>query len=478
MKKILLSIILISATFAHAQNGISWGMGMNVASNSHGNLHPRMALDRARNPMMVWGRMSDNGIMFSRWTGTAFSMPKKINPTGFLAAAATWMGPDIAAHGDTVYIVFKRAPEVVDTNYCYILTSYDAGQNFQPPVRLEYIADSISRFPTVETDALGNPIVAFMKFNSQFLDSRWVVTRSADHGKTFSTDVKASGWSGAGSEVCDCCPGALLSVGSKSLMLYRDNKANIRDIWTGVSNNNGAAYSQGYATDNKNWMIMSCPSSGPDAVSINDSVYSVYLSAATASKYRIYMGISSLSNPGLGRVVPMPAGAAGLSQQNFPRIARDGKALAVVWKQSVNGLGQLPLLFAKDVSNGFPKTYDTLVLKDAINADVAMANGKIWVVWEDDNAGTLKFRMGSYQGAATRVAVKPAIQLYPNPGGDVLNISGISSEGMLSIWTMDGKKLMEIPFEGAVDVSALTPGLYWVQISTPGKVYSAKWVKE
>ena len=224
MKKAILfftGVIVFNLNVEAQNNTITWdNNGMDISNNSFGSMHPRIAKDRAGNPLVVWGRMSDKSVMFSRWNGTAFTTPVRLNPSGMDVATASWMGPDIASHGDTVYVIVKRTPEVTDTNYIYIIRSFDGGQSFVAPVRVDMIADSISRFPTIATDPLGNPLVAFMKFNSSFSDSRWVVTKSTDFGNTFSPDVLASGWDGS-TEVCDCCPGSIVSDGNNSAVLYR-----------------------------------------------------------------------------------------------------------------------------------------------------------------------------------------------------------------------------------------------------------------
>ena len=134
--------------------------------------------------LVVWGR-NERSDRFSRWTGSAFSAPVILNPPWMPVATASWMGPDIASHGDTVYVVVKRIPESADSNRIFLFASFNGGVSFSNPVELGFIADSISRFPAVTTDATGNPIVAFMKFNSSFLIAaglscvpRIMVTRS------------------------------------------------------------------------------------------------------------------------------------------------------------------------------------------------------------------------------------------------------------------------------------------------------------
>jgi hypothetical protein len=71
-------------------------------------------------------------------------------------------------------------------------------------------------------------------------------------------------------------------------------------------------------------------------------------------------------------------------------------AAAIAWKQTVNSADELPLLFTSDISNGFSSAPDTVDLNNVTTVDVAMSNGNIFVVWEDEGSGTIKFREGSY----------------------------------------------------------------------------------
>jgi hypothetical protein len=355
--------------------------------------------------------------------------------------------------------------------------------SFDAPVRVDDIADSISRFPTVTVDALGNPIVAFMKFNSSFLESRWVVARSTDFGKTFSKDVKASGYSGVNAEVCDCCPGAIVSSGNVTAMLYRDNLNNIRDIWTGISTNNNQSFSSGYKSDNTNWMIMSCPSSGPDGVIVGDSLYSVFLSGGNGS-YRTYLSTSSVSGKSLGSVKRLTGNMAGLGQQNYPRIASYGSAMAIVWRQTVNGSVQLPLLFTRDIQNGFNTNTDTVDLGDITNMDVALGDRKIYVVWQDDNSATVKFRSGSYSPitAIKDIDIRKPIEISPNPVNYYVHLSSDNGYSGIRIVNILGETVYlqnEWVYESqTLDISFLEKGLYFIQVQIGEETFTYKLIKE
>lgn len=445
MRTGLLSILLGIHLFAAAQGSINWDMGINLASSSSGNEHPRIMLDRTGNPMVVWHHASR--CMFSKWNGSAFTTPVMLNPMNMTVAGASWMGPDIASQGDTVYVVFKQTPEASDTSNIFCVHSYDGGMNFSSPVQVDNIADSISRFPTVTTDANGNPLVAFMKFDAMFGDSRWVVAKSTDYGNSFSIDTKASGWGGSAA-VCDCCPGALISSGNICALLYRNNNNNIRDSWVGISTDNASSFTGGFNADNNNWMLMSCPSSGPDGVIIGDTLYSVFMNGGSGN-YRTYFSKSSISSGAANVVSNMTGAITGLSQQNYPRIASDGKAMAMVWKQTVSGAAQLPIRFTNNIADGFPAAYDTVDLGDITNADVALANGKIFVVWEDDNTGTIKYRTGTYPLAVVYASVQ-------------VNITPAAAVTAGATWNVDGGA----PQQSGATVNNLIPGNHTINYNT------------
>src|SRR5687767_10223445 len=219
LKKSILFFCLFAVCSLSAISQIIWDSQVNVAAALNGNKQPKIAIDASRNPMLVWYHASR--VMFSRYDGTAFETPRIINPTTMTVAGASWMGPDIATHGDTVYVVFKQTPE--HSGVSWAIHSYDGGETFSDPVQIDFIGDSLSRFPTVTVDATGNPVVAFMKFNSTFGEAQWAVSRSDDFGKTFSPDVLASRWSSSTAHVCDCCPGSIVGSGENIVMLYRDN---------------------------------------------------------------------------------------------------------------------------------------------------------------------------------------------------------------------------------------------------------------
>ena len=110
----------------------------------------------------MWGSTTDAAAYFSRWDGFEFTDPTRVTPMGMEIFTASWAGPDIAAFGDTIYVVCKENPEDMAPAYC--IHSYDGGATFSEPVVVDgMLGDNISRFPSVAVNEEGQPIVAFMR---------------------------------------------------------------------------------------------------------------------------------------------------------------------------------------------------------------------------------------------------------------------------------------------------------------------------
>ena len=400
--------------------------------------------------------------MFTRWDGNAFTTPIKINPTGVTIATANWMGPEIAAYGDTIYIVYKQTPEELVNSHIWCIRSFDGGVTFTAPVQVENTGNDKSRFPTVTTDDEGHPIIAYMRFNASFLDARWVVTRSFDFGETFTTDVLASGWSGPDSEVCDCCPGTIHSSGENVAIVYRDNNENLRDSWAGISTDGGLTFTKGVNIDQNGWMINACPSTGPDGVIVGDTLYSTFMNGATglAIVYHNQTPITDLVTD-TSQAVP---GSGESLQQNFARIASAGKSAAMLWRHTADFTTGLALMFTEDITKGFPAFFDTLAFSLVANGDVAMSATKVLVAWQHNSGTIVKFRQGTYEPTtAIGDIVKPiSLTLTPNPAYNEVYLEG--DETSFIITNLTGQRVLQ-GYGKRIDISSLFPGLYFISTS-------------
>jgi hypothetical protein len=458
----LIFTILIFPVFA--QTGITWSVPITVAGSEYDNLRPRLAADAAGNAMVLWGDGTGDNAYFSKWNGSAFTTPVKINPESADVFVSDWAGPDLASKGDTVYAVYKQDPE--DYTPAYIVRSFDGGASFSTPFAVEDIADSISRFPVVAVNTSGNPVVAFMKFNADFLDSRWSVAVSNDYGSTFFVDVRASGYEE--DEVCDCCPGSLAIADNTIAMLYRNNKNNYRNMWAGISTNHGISFPAGIPVDDSNWTLNICPSSGPDGVIIADTLYTVFMSGAGGAN-RVYLSTTSLSNPESSSTKLLAEDIADLNSQNYPKIAHHDSALAIVWKQVVNNDAQIAFLYNDNLQDGFPVGVEVIAASTSNNLnnpDVFISNGKIHVVWQNNANNTIQYISGDYTltGIQPAIVLQQDIEVYPNPASGILSIN-IAAESV-KLFDLNGQQTDApyYPASKSIDVTSLLNGMYIMQI--------------
>lgn len=479
MKKLLLFVCF--ALGAHTgYNQITWSSPVTVTSGAaYGNLHPKISLNRNGDPLVLWGKNNQRAYI-SRWTGSSFSSPVALGNMSINFFAQSWAGPNFTTYGDTVYAVMKRTPETVNANHIYLVRSFDGGATFSDTMRVDNIDTNMSRFPTVTTDASGNPIVAFMKFNASFQDAQYVVCKSNDYGTSYTSDVQASPSS---SEVCDCCPATVLSSGSKVAMLFRNNASNIRDIWTGVSSDGGATFPDKFEVDATNWMITSCPSSGPDGIILGDTLYSTFMSAGSG-KSLVYFGKASLAGLTASHTA-ITGNFSGLTSQNYPRIANADSQATSVWVQNASSSRVIAYAFTDNLRAGF-SGYSALPGASGtgiVNADVAMAPGVVHVVWQDDNTGAVKYCKGTYElpTTATKVMRTRDVVLYPNPASDILQLQLPKNAVVVSCVAYDAlgrATTLPVTTKGNSSICSVTGmanGNYELEIVTDDKTqYSCK----
>ncbi len=474
MKFTLTFFFSLLLTPVFAQRVIGWLGAGPVASKVHGNLHPRIKLDKYDNPMVVWG--DDAGkVWFAKWGGETFSQPVSLGPPASMVFTSSWAGPDIGAHGDTVYVVYKEMPE--ETGRIYIRHSYDGGLNFSAAEEVDTKGAYITRFPTVTTDETGNPFVTYMKSEKDDASHRYVVTRSTDLGESFKKDTMGSVQSGF--NVCECSPAAYIASGNAGVLLYRNSFEGLRNIWAGVSNNGGISFNNGQQIDSTNFKPETCPASGPGGVIVGDTMYTVFMSGSRDRQF-VYMGKLSLSKPSLS-VAPLTGDIANVSTQNFPRIAGIGNAAAAVWTQTSGGNNFVCLSFT-DALNvfGFPATYDTVAEGVMLNADVAIGGGYIYVVWEDQVTRSVMFRRGVYYKKKVMSENTSVLINQPAKGQKYFSVVMQNIVSCALIDATGNPIEMDISYPKNKDVCKvmiddMEPGTYSVKIEDKdGRVYSAK----
>ncbi len=205
-------------------------------------------------------------------------------------------------------------------------------------------------------------------------------------------------------------------------MSYRDNFSNLRDTWVGVSNDGGVSFTDGMDMDQTGWILASCPSSGPDAIILGDTIYSVFMNGESGVD-RVYFNNASMVAMSTGPSTLMTGSIAGLTVQNYPRISNFGNAVAVVWKQTVSGANEIPILFTYDIEDGFSSVYEIVATESVVSADVVLGDGEIHVVWQNNTDGKVKYRKGTFPGAGITKSAASTFRISPNPSSYTWSLS-------------------------------------------------------
>lgn len=477
MKNLILSLLALVSVplFSSAQSTVYLSYPIQVANNADfGRTRPRITLNGAGEPVVMWGRTSTNQVYVSRLGAGSqtFSTPVKVTPNGIEAFVASWAGPDIASYGDTVYVAYHSTPEA--TGKSYVHRSTDGGLTFGDSVRVDHPTVDQSRFPTVSVTEQGNPMVGFMKFEGNWIDPQYSVANSYDNGMSFELDVVASEL--APGEVCDCCPAQVANSGNDQVMMFRNNDGDLRDNWVSFSENSGQTFETTLDVDINDWIINSCPSSGPDGFYAGDTLYTVWMSEGSGE---IRVNIASVNkNDGevgySGNLLPwsLPNG-----NENFPRIDGEGQTMGVVFQGWNDGNTDCFITVSTTGIAGFTDTVklggiDTDGLQRG--PDVAYENGVFHTVYEDIDSGHLMYQAAAMSDVSIS-ELSRELNAWNSSVGEITFRLHSSQSFELELIDTAGRTIQRKRSVNDKDlISGLESGLYLVIIRTDDGVSSKK----
>lgn len=431
--KIGFVLILTFSMGAHsssAQQGVVWEAAISVADGSiYGNIRPRLSLASGDTPVVVFGNTIGGAIYSARFNGTSFDTPVNLLPSGEESYLANWTGPDIAAYGNTVVVVYKAQPYV--TADVYTVRSIDGGMTFSDTIRADNHDIGETWMPAIDMDDAGNPVVTYMTLDAGGGNERIAVVKSLDGGLTYQPQVNATASSPG--VACDCCAPEVLATSNYQMVLYRNNDSNLRDGFASLSEDNGATYTSLSNMDNLAWNITSCPATGPHGVILGDSVY--YVSASRASgKYRAYVSAAGLSGGlNFNSVLMMDPPTDGPGDtQNFPRISGVNDTLVMVWEERVAGNTDVKIAVATDGSIETLVAYKSLLNPDPTGTqakpDVIYRGGYVHAVFQDFNTGDVMYRRGMIADVTGLMEDELSnLTISPNPANDLIVVSGITA---------------------------------------------------
>lgn len=444
-----------------------WGQVIDCNAADQGTLRPRIALNGAGDPVVLWGDNSPMANHVAVGDGLSFSAPVEVS-AGFMPAIADWMGSSIASSGNTVWVVLKAAPE--ESMPVYVRRSDDGGFTWGDTLRVDPSNGKVSRFPSIDVVDPDAPLVQYMQFDSGYFGARQVVTRML--GGAFMTPVQVSAPFAPG-DVCDCCPNQVVADPDHVVALYRNAGSNVRVMWAASSTDDGASFPTGTVVDTTGWILPACPSSGPDGYLDGDTVRYVWMSGANNGS-KVYLGSASAMDLALGEQYRIHAGQPANLQQNFPRIAGSGDTLGIVWQQSASG--QHEILFSWSTTGVYGLSEPDTVNIDLSGAqktpDIAYADGAFHIIWSEPNLGQVRYRkatLGTDVGILSIAAEDGQPSLWPNPAHATINIPPHYFSA--DVRDAEGRFVMRnAPLSGGLmDVSSLPTGPYTLELTAADK---------
>lgn len=443
-------------------------------TNANGSTRPRIVLVRDSVPLVMWTKTgSGNGIVFtSRWNGSSFDPAVQVSPSGINVYCSADEGGDIAARGDTVYVVFFTTNSVT-----YCVRSFDAGTTWSDTVRIDHQDMDDAYTPDVQIDKNGNPVVAFEQSDMSMSNTRIMMNRSDDAGQTFSmeTDAHLNVPNGI---PCECCPPSLLIKDSMAYVMYRNNDNNIRNIVMTISADSGMTFPVVSEVDNTNWVLSACPTAGAEGAFYRDSVLLVWKSA---NKIWFGCGNAQDGNAGVDQLLE-PSLAASVAQKQ-PSVCTTGDTVIYTWSDrrtnnydvyiSVSGNGpqqiSTPFIYNDTIGNSENATQQ--------NPQAVYFGGYVHLVYQDLTPGKVMYRKAEIGGAVgiTEQHQKIEPEIYPSPASESFTINHLTGPCTLSVYNMNGQQVlcqMNIISGQRINIENLVKGSYLVTILSEDGIMS------
>ncbi len=466
MKLRFLSTLLgVAPIFCFAQMlTVDWADSVQVTLTTKTITAPRIARLANGTPLVVWGENGPNRILCARLENGVFSAPVTAVKTPTTPALFGFGGFDVATFGDTIYIVFEQG-----TSGIKLAKSIDGGLVFGTPTVVQgTVPGGAATLATIATDAAGNPIVNYIREITSPGASQ-EIRRSTDGGLTFAPPVTVNA-PAPGGKVCECCTPDLLVSGDSAWAVFRNNNANLRDIWVSRSTDLAASFTAATDVDATNWMINICPISGPKIGRFHgDSLVTAWASAASG-KNRVFVSTMNGATMGGGQQVDFQPITGANAVQTQADLAAEGDTTAVIYREGK----QLVFHFSTDGVVNLPKQTQVFGAAghDLFYPSLRFEAGVFHLAYVDAAHGQVLYRQGKLAAPVSTATFLPGeLCLFPNPTDGFLNIDfdGFQKNRMqwAAIFSADGQLVFEKKLaekNGQLDLRELASGVYFLQI--------------
>ncbi|MFT5185280.1 MAG: hypothetical protein ACI84C_002423 [Flavobacteriales bacterium] len=441
--KLALFTLMTALLFNHsafAQWSVSDPVSVTNEDDSYGYKSPRLGINADGDPMVFWMRTGSEAFFISTLTAGSFSAPAQVpfnglNPNLWSGS----LGPNMAAFGNDVYVTFEVYGQAI-----YLSHSADGGVTWENPVEAFVPpAGRKATIPIVAVGPNGQPYVAYVNTNNAEQDAYYGFVKSDDFGVTFTAEVDAS--SSSNEEVCECCNGHIAVAENGDIYVaYRNNEANVRDIWLARSTDGGSTFGSAFDIDQTDWILSGCPSNGPHFAFSNDQLVTSFFSGVGSAGSGVYISSFDSSSDDIGSTLGVQASDETSGGQNRPRIAASGDTLAVVWQETFAGSTEIGMSISTNGSLGF--TSDSFRITDSPTTqqqpDIVYSSGSFHVVYEDPDSGTVMYQEISQGGLGIDAITELSFTFGPNPSSDLVRIQSKEYPYNLTVINQVGQVLV------------------------------------
>lgn len=301
------------------------------SGSDEGYERPRIVITANNSPFVIWSKPSSpKSIKARKWNGTAFDsaadlVNSDLMPTGFI-------GPEIAAKGDTVYLIFESL--LHNNHVIYLKRSFDGGLTFSDTIRVSDNSNTHKfAMPNISVREDGNPVISYMECLPNWIHWKQMVKTSFDFGMSFSLAADVSAL--APGEPCDCCQSTLVTNENNVYVLFRNDDINVRNSYIAQSTDDGLTFTATQDLDDINWVLNACPTSSPVGAVLGDSIMVVRRNGGSGVN-ELYK--SNVNKDDLQKSYFTQLESAGGSFQDKVEIAADLNYFVSVWEESRNGI--------------------------------------------------------------------------------------------------------------------------------------------
>ena len=467
MKKLLLLVGVILFCLSGFAQDLSFTSPIPV-SDANNFKRPRIALVDDHKPVVLFGGDASKPLYVSRFNGISFDAPVQITPPNLDPAYAYWMGAEIAAKGQDVWVIFKAEPE--HQHPVYLVHSADGGITWSDTIKVVG-NQPLTRMPEMDLLADGTPIVCYMRYDSTntypyYYTKQWVTNAWT---KPMRLDSLLQ------DEACDCCPAEILPNADKPMVVYRNNDHNLREVKLAIQEGS-SGYNKIINVDNTAWTLNTCPSSGPDIVRFKDSLVTIWHGRPTGPA-NLYISTIDTTNYAMGYHGSFVDTSA---VQNYPRLSASDEFIASVHDMRIGSKFRTVVNYS---SNSITEFRNQVIKIDSGSAhqrypDVIVGGKVAHMVYEDYGTGKIMYRAFAEEGLSLPEKLNLELNIYPNPSAELIYIQSELDFDQAHIYDLQGKLVsQQLVNEGRIDISSLASGQYILSVEFNQSVYQARFNK-